>query len=65
MHQFNDLELWRERRRELLREAESGRLARGLSTRYPEKRAAGFWNALFGRVPDYPARLRAQGGGGA
>lgn len=65
MYQVNDPELLRERRRELLREAESVRLARRLRARHSESRDVGFWNALIGRVPDAPMRLRVHGGKGA
>lgn len=65
MYQLNDPELLREHRRELLREAESSRLARRLRARHSEKRDGGFWGALFGRVPYAPVRLRAPGGRGA
>lgn len=37
MHDFGDLDLWRQRRAELRREAESGRLARRLRAERPRK----------------------------
>ena len=36
MYQVNDLEMWRERSHELMREAENGRLARRLRTTRPK-----------------------------
>jgi hypothetical protein len=64
MYQMNEMELWNQRRQELAREAEAGRLARRLRTARP-KRAARFRSALLGRALDAPARLRAEGGGRA
>lgn len=62
MYQMNEMELWSQRRRELARETESGRLARRLRAARP-KRAARFRSALFGRVLEAP--MRAEDGGRA
>jgi hypothetical protein len=49
MYQMTDPGLWREHRRELLREAEVERLARQLRARRPKK-VARIRTALLGRV---------------
>lgn len=46
MYQLNEIEVWRQRREELLREAESERLARRLRP----ARAARIRNSLLGRA---------------
>ncbi len=50
MYQMNDIDLWRQHREDLLREAEDGRIVRRLKAARP-KRAARRWNALLGRGP--------------
>jgi hypothetical protein len=62
MYRLNEMELWNQRRHELARETEGGRLARRLRAARP-KRAARFRSALFGRVLEVPMRLRAEDGG--
>jgi hypothetical protein len=59
MYQMNEMELWNQRRYELVHEAEIGRRARR------PKRAVRFQNALFGRVLEATVRLRAADGGRA
>ncbi len=50
MYQMNDMDLWRQHREDLLREAEERRLVRRLKAARP-KRAARRWNALLGSGP--------------
>jgi len=64
MCQINEIELWNQRRHELVREAEGGRLGRRLKAARP-KRAARFRSALLGRALDVPVGLRAEDGGRA
>ena len=59
MYQMNEMELWNQRRHELVREAESGRLARR------PKKAVRLWGALLGRALEAPARLRTEDAGRA
>ena len=49
MHRMNDLDLWRQRRREMLHEAEGEHLARRLRATRPKK-AAWIRSTLLGRV---------------
>jgi hypothetical protein len=62
MYQLNETEVWREHRRELLRKAESGRLARRLRTRRPD-RVARFRSAFLGRIFEALVRPLADGWG--
>jgi hypothetical protein len=62
MYQLNEIEACREHRRELLREPESGRLARRLRTRRPEG-IARFRSAFLGRISEALVRSLADGGG--
>ncbi len=62
MYQLNETEVWRERRRELLRKPESGRLARRLGTGRPE-RVGRFRSAFLGRISEALVRPLADGGG--
>jgi hypothetical protein len=59
MYQMNEMELWNQRRHELVHEAESGRLARR------PKKAVRLWGALLGRALEAPTRLRAEDAGRA
>ena len=52
MYGASEMDLWRQHREDLLREAEGGRLVRQLKAARP-KRAAGFWSALFGGARDF------------
>jgi hypothetical protein len=58
MHGMNEMDLWNQRRHELVREAEGGRLARRLRVARP-KRVARFRSALFGRGLEAPVLPRA------
>lgn len=49
MYQMNDIEMWREHRNELLREAEERRLGRRLRAERP-KRSSGIGSTLLGRI---------------
>jgi hypothetical protein len=64
MYQMNEMELWNQRRRELVREAEEGRLVRRMRAERP-KRAARFRSVLFGRSLEALVRPRAASGGRA
>jgi hypothetical protein len=61
MYRMNEMEFWNGLRRELVREAEDGRLARRLRAASP-KRVARFRSVLFERAP---VHLRAQSSGRA
>ena len=62
MYQPNEIEMWRQHRDELVREAEGERLARQLRAARPSK-IARIRNALLGRVPvDAAGVLRAGDG---
>ena len=61
MYQMNEMELWSERRHELVREARDGRLSRRLRAARP-KRVLRFRGALFGRAS---TGLSAHSGGRA
>jgi hypothetical protein len=50
MYQLNDFEIWREHSRELLREAEDGRLAQRLKAPRPKKRQGYFGDGVRRRV---------------
>jgi hypothetical protein len=64
MHGMNEMDLWTQRRHELVREAEGGRLVRRLRAARP-KRVARFRSALFGRSLEAPVLPRAASGGRA
>jgi hypothetical protein len=64
MHGMNEMDLWNERRHELVREADGERLARRLRAARP-KRVARFRSALFGRSLEAPVLPRAASGGRA
>lgn len=57
MHILGELEAWRERRKELVREAEEGRMARRLRSVRP-KRTPRFEGRLFAGVRAYLARRK-------
>ena len=59
MYRMDEMDLWTQRRHELARESESGRLAGS------PKVAAWFRSALFGRVLEAPVNLHAESGGRA
>ena len=64
MYQMNELELWNQRRHELLREAEGEHLARRMRATRPKK-AAWIRSALLGRsraLVGAPGDLRAGDG---
>lgn len=56
MFELHDPGLWRERREELLREAEDGRLARRLRAARPKKRDLGIRSALIALARRRPPR---------
>ena len=62
MYQMNDMDMWNQRRNELLREAENGRLMRRLKAMRP-KGAARFRNMFSARAMEAPARLCVEDGG--
>lgn len=64
MYRMDEMDLWTQRRHELARETESGRLVRRLRAARP-KRTAWFRRALFGRLFEAPVRPRAASGGRA
>jgi hypothetical protein len=64
MYRMDEMDLWTQRRHELVREAENGRLAYRLKAIRP-KRAARFRGSLFGRVFRAPVRTHAESGGRA
>jgi hypothetical protein len=64
MYRMNEMDLWNQRRHELVREAEGGRLARRLGAARP-KRGAWFRSALFGRSLEAPVLPRAASSGRA
>jgi hypothetical protein len=64
MHGMNEMDLWNQRRQELVRESEGGRLVRRLRAARP-KRVARFRSALFGRSFEAPVLPRAASGGQA
>ena len=64
MYQVNEMELWIQRRQELVRESDSGRLARRLKGAR-SKMAVRLWGAHLGWALEAPVRLRAEDGGKA
>ena len=64
MYQMNDLELWNQRRHDLLKEAEVGRLARMLRAMRP-KRGPRSRSTLSARTIEAPAHLCVEDGGRA
>jgi hypothetical protein len=64
MYRMDEMDLWTQRRHELARETESGRLARRLRAARP-KRAVRFRSALLGRVFEALVRPQAESGGRA
>jgi hypothetical protein len=64
MYQMNDLDMWNQRRNELLREAETGRLIRRLKAMRP-KGTVRLLNMFSARTIETPAHLCAEDGGRA
>jgi flagellar motor switch protein FliG len=62
MYQMNDLDMWNQRRNDLLREAENGRLTRLLKATRPA-RTTWFRNMLSARAIEAPSRLCVEDGG--
>jgi hypothetical protein len=58
MYRMNEMELWNQRRHEVAREVEAGRLVR-------RAKATRFWGTLFGRMLEAPVRHHAESGGRA
>jgi DNA-binding IclR family transcriptional regulator len=64
MYRMDEMDLWTQRRHELARETESGRLARRLRAAR-SKRVAWFRGAHTGQASAAPVPLRAESGGRA
>lgn len=64
MYRMNEIEVWNQRRDELVREAEGEHLARSLRAGRPG-RAAWLRDVLFGRTLEAPVAPCAQSGGRA
>lgn len=64
VYQMNDLDMWNQRRNDLLREAETGRLIRRLKAMRP-KGTARLRSMFSARAIETPARLCAEDGGRA
>jgi hypothetical protein len=64
MHRMDEMDLWTQRRHDLERETESGRLVRSLRAAR-SKRVARFRVALFGRSLEGPVHPRAASSGRA
>jgi hypothetical protein len=64
MYRMNDLDVWKQRRNELVREAETGRLIRRLKAVRP-KGTARLRSMFSARAMEAPAHLCAEDGGRA